>query len=133
MDYGKKERPGQEEARRIKEMLERKSQELQNPDFTKELMLIISDDPFGLAAAEATGRSKKDLYQGKDRMPTPESMRNFLDYKTDPRLNPIMTKKFRFAPSFEDPAMKSLYQGKDRMRMPEDMPEFLDFKKKGGM
>ena len=94
---------GQEEARRIIEMLRQKKREkfamsmpfdkdTQSllPDvqqaLLKDLISAISSDPFGVAAAEAT-----------------------------------------------DPSKKALYQGKDRMRMPEDIPEFLDFKKKGGM
>ena len=85
-----KSRSGQEEVRRIIEMLEKKKGKksalsmLLSKDtegLLSDLMSIIGDDPLGVVAAQTTDPSKKALYQGKDRMRMPKDMPEFLDFK----------------------------------------------------
>ena len=89
---------GQEEARRIIDMLRQKKREkfeMSMPAYKetqsllpevqqallKDLISAISSDPLGVAAAEAADPSKKALYQGKDRMRMPKDMPEFLDFE----------------------------------------------------
>lgn len=120
---------GQEEARRIVEMLKRKKGNKSAFDMPFELLDIISSDPFGVAAAREASRRMEAVRKGEDSMKP--SISEFLDYGKVPQRDALMgRKKYNIAPAAEVPDINlPMYKGKDEMLMPKGVQDFLNFEK----
>lgn len=120
---------GQEEARRIVEMLSRKKGNESAFDMPFELLDIVSSDPLGVAAAREASRRMKEMRKGEDSMKP--SVSEFLDFEKLPQRDALMgRKKYNIAPAAEVPDIDSpMYRGKDDMLMPGGVQDFLDLER----